>query len=117
MIKNISIAIILALFLFQSTAFAFDTDGEVIFKDTLYGATIGGLLGAMLYVGNQEDFSSKLSGGVIIGTIAGLVFGLHETDSFVELKDNKIKVAIPTPVIVPKEDGIEFAASLFKANF
>ena len=117
MIKKISIAAILALFLFQSSAFAFDTDGEIIFRDSLYGAAIGALLGTAMYGADQEDFGSKISTGVIIGTIAGLAYGLHETSTFVELKDDKIKLAVPTPIIVPKENGIQYTASLFKARF
>ena len=117
MIKKISIAVIFVLFLFQSSAFAFDSDGEVIFKDTLYGATIGALLGTALYVADQDSFGSKISTGVIIGSIAGIVYGLHETSTFAEVKDNKIKFAVPTPIIIPKENGVEYTASLFKARF
>ena len=117
MIKKISIAVILALFLFQSSAFAFGTDGEVIFRDTLYGAAIGALLGTAFYVADDDDFGSKISSGVIIGTLAGLAYGVYETNTFVELKNDKIKLAIPTPIIVPKEDGIQYTASLFKARF
>ena len=117
MIKKISIAAILALFLFQSSAFAFDTDGEVIFRDTMYGAAIGALLGTAFYVADNDSFGQKIAGGVIIGTLAGLAYGVHETNSFVELKDDKIKLAIPTPVIVPTEDGVQYTASLFKSRF
>ena len=117
MIKNISIAAILALFLFQSSAFAFDTDGEVIFTDTMYGAAIGALLGTAMYVADNDSFGTKISTGVIFGSIAGLAYGLHETNTFVELKDDKIKLAIPTPIIIPKEDGVLYTASLFKARF
>jgi len=117
MIKKISIAAILALFLFQSSAFAFDTNGEVIFTDAMYGAAIGALLGTAMYAADDENFASKISTGVIIGTIAGLAYGLHETNSFVELKDDKIKLAVPTPIIVPTENGIQYTASLFKAGF
>jgi len=117
MIKKISIAAILVLFLFQSSAFAFDTDGEVIFADTLYGAAIGALLGTAIYVADDDNFASKISGGVIIGTLAGLAYGVYETNTFVELKDDKIKVAIPTLIIIPKENGVQYTASLFKARF
>ncbi len=117
MIKKISIAAILALFLFQSSAFAFDTDGEIIFRDSLYGAAIGALLGTAMYGADQEDFSEKISTGVIIGTIAGLAYGLSETNAFVEVKDDKIKFAVPTPIIIPKENGVQYTASLFKAKF
>jgi len=117
MIKKIFVIAILSLIVFQSSAFAFDTDGEVIFSDTLYGAAIGGLLGTAMYVADQDSFGSKISTGVIIGTLAGLAYGLSETNTFVELKDDKIKMAVPVPVIVPQKDGVQYTASLFKARF
>ena len=117
MIRKIIVIAVLSLVLLQSSAFAFDTDGEVLFNDTLYGAAIGGLLGTAMYVADQDDFSTKISTGVILGTLAGLAYGLNETSTFVEIKDNKIKLAVPTPVIVPKENGVEYTASLFKARF
>lgn len=117
MIKKTLIAAILVLFLFQSAAFAFDTDGEVIFKDAIYGGAIGGLLGIAISVTDSDNLGSNISGGVIIGTIAGLAYGLHETSTFVEIKDNKIKLAVPIPIIIPKENGVEYTASLFKARF
>jgi hypothetical protein len=117
MFKKIFVIAILSLVIFQSSAFAFDTDGEIIFRDSLYGAAIGALLGTAMYGADQEDFGSKISTGVIIGTIAGLAYGLHETSTFVELKDNKFKMAVPTPVIIPKEGGVQYTASLFKAKF
>jgi len=117
MIKRIFVIVILSLVIFQSSAYAFEADGDVVFKDTLYGAAIGGLLGTAMYIGDQEDFGSKISSGVVLGTIAGLAYGLYETNTFVELKDNKIKFAVPTPIIVPKENGLQYTASLFKARF
>lgn len=117
MIKKVFVIAILSLVLFQSSAFAFEADGEVIFRDALYGAAIGGLLGTAMYIADQDSLGSKISTGVIIGTLAGLAYGFHETTSFVEIKDDKIKLAVPTPVIVPKENGVEYTASLFKARF
>lgn len=117
MIKKIFVITVLSLVLLQSSAFAFDTDGEIIFHDALYGAAIGGILGAAFYAADTDDFGSKMSSGIIIGTLAGLGYGLYETNTFVELKKDGIKVAVPTPVIVPEEDGIKYTASLFKTRF
>jgi hypothetical protein len=117
MIKKVFVIAILSLIIFQSSAYAFEADGEVVFTDTLYGAAIGGILGTAMYIGDQDDFGSKISTGVIIGTLAGLAYGLSETNAFVEVKDDKIKLAIPTPIIIPIEDGVQYTASLFKAKF
>jgi hypothetical protein len=117
MIKKFFVIAILSLIIFQSSAYAFEGDGEVVFTDTLYGAAIGGILGAAMYAGDQEDFGSKMSTGVVLGTLAGLAYGLSETNTFVELKDDKIKLAVPTPIIIPKEGGVQYTASLFKAKF
>ena len=117
MIKKIFVIAILSLVIFQSSAYAFEADGDVVFRDTLYGAAIGGLLGTAMYVADNDSFGSKISTGVILGTIAGLAYGLYETNTFAELKDDKIKFAIPTPVIVPKENGVQYTASLFKTRF
>jgi hypothetical protein len=117
MIRKIFVIAILSLILFQGSALAFEADGEIMFRDAIYGAAIGGLLGTAAYVGDSEDFGQKISAGLILGTIAGLAYGVMETNTFVELKDNEIKVAFPTPVIVPTEDTVQYSASLFKARF
>lgn len=117
MIKKIIVIGVLSLVLFQSSAFAFDTDGDVIFQDAMYGAAIGGILGAAMYAADTDDFGSKMSTGVILGTLAGLGYGFYETRTFAELDDDGIKLAVPTPVIIPQKDGLAYTASLFKTKF
>lgn len=117
MIKRILIIAVLSIIILHSNAFALETEGEVLFRDSLYGAAIGALLGTAIYLVDQDDFVGKFGGGVIIGTIGGLIYGFTETRSFVEIEKGKIKVAIPTPIIDKKDNSTQYSASLFKTKF
>lgn len=118
MIKKIFIFTLLSIMIFQAAAFAFETDGQVIFRDSLYGLAIGAVIGAAVYVADdREDFAQDVATGVIIGTVAGLGFGFYETRSFAEIEKNKLRFVIPTPVIKKKKDGIQYEAYLFKTEF
>ncbi len=117
MIKKILIIVVLSFMLLQSTTFALETEGEVLFRDSLYGAAIGALLGSAFYLADQDDFAEKFASGVIIGTVGGLIFGIVETSSFVEIEKDKVKFAVPTPIIENKNKGIQYSASLFKTKF
>ncbi len=115
--KKILVICMLSLFIFQSTAFAIESEGELIFRDTLYGAAIGALLGTAVFLADQNHFGEKLGVGVVIGTWGGLAFGVFETKTFVEIEKDKVKVAIPTPIIEKKEDGLQYSASLLRTRF
>ncbi|UCH44793.1 MAG: hypothetical protein JSV11_10920 [Nitrospiraceae bacterium] len=117
MIKRTFIALALSLFLFQGTALAVETQGEVIFRDALYGAAIGAILGSALYLADDEDFSEKLAIGVVVGTIGGVAYGFYETRAFVELENDTVKLAMPTPMIKKKRNGFLYYASLLKTRF
>ncbi len=117
MIKKILLISVLMLLLFQGGAFAMGTQGEVIFRDALYGAAIGGLLGSAFYLLDDNELGKKVAQGVIVGTIGGLVFGIAETTGMVEIENNRIKFAIPAPVIKKQKDGMLYSASLIKAKF
>lgn len=117
MVKRVLISAVLALIIFQGTACAFDGEGEVVFRDSLYGAAIGALLGTAFYVVDQDDFAEKVATGVIVGTIGGLFYGVYETRSFVELRQDEIRLAVPTPVIQQKKDSLVYSASLFRSKF
>ena len=117
MIRRILVIMILAIMIFQGTALALETQGEIWFRDALYGAAIGALLGSAFYLGDQDHFNRKLATGVIIGTVGGLVYGVMETTGFVEIENDNIKFAFPTPVIEITEDGFQYSASLFKTRF
>ena len=117
MIKRILIIAVLSLVIFQGAAFAVETEGEVLFRDALYGAAIGAILGGAFYLADEDDFANKFATGVIIGTVGGLVFGLSETNTFVEIEKDKIKFALPAPVIEKKQAGFQYSASILRTRF
>ena len=117
MIKRILGISVLIIMLMQGTAFAVDTQGEIIFRDSLYGAAIGALVGSAFYLLDEDEFGKKLASGVIVGALGGVVFGVAETTGMVEIEKDKIKFAFPTPVIKKQKDGTLYSASLIKAKF
>ena len=117
MIKKVLLITVFVLMLLQSAAFAFESQGNIVFRDTLYGIAIGAILGSAVYLADDDHFAEKLSAGVIIGAVGGLAYGLYETESFVELDRDKIKVAVPTPVIEKKDNTVQYSASLFRTKF
>lgn len=117
MIKRVLVISVLIIMMFQGAAFAMDTQGEILFRDSLYGAAIGALLGSAFYLLDQDELGKKLASGVIVGTLGGLVFGIAETTGMVEIEKDKIRFAVPTPVIEKQKDGVRYSASLLKAKF
>lgn len=89
----------------------------MIFRDVLYGAAIGAILGGAIYLAEEDDFGEKLGAGVAVGTIGGLIFCITETKTLVETEKDKIKVAFPIPVIEKKRDDLRYSASLLKTRF
>ena len=117
MLKKVFIIAVLAMLMFQGAAHAFESDGDIIFKNAMYGAAIGALLGGAFYLADQNDAGTKVGIGIAVGTIGGIVLGVSETRSFVEIEKDKIKVAVPTPIIEKKDEGIQYSAQLFKTRF
>lgn len=117
MIKKILIVAVLSLMLFQGAASALETEGEVIFRDALYGAAIGAILGTAIYMADDDNFGAKVGAGIALGTLGGLAFGVMETKTFVEIEKDKVKVAFPTPVIEKKGEGLQYSASLLRTRF
>jgi hypothetical protein len=122
--KNKIIAVFIAVTLFApalvSTVHARDSrgsQGEILFTDALYGAAVGGLIGLGSYAIDDKDLSGKVGAGVVVGAVLGLVYGLYETKSFAEYKDNKVQFAIPTPEVEIKGSETVYKVSLFKAEF
>jgi hypothetical protein len=115
--KKVLIITFLLLVFFQGTASALETEGEILFRDSLYGAAIGALIGSAVYLIDQEDFVEKVGTGLVVGTVGGLIFGFTETRSLVEIEKDNIKVSLPTPEIQRKNNRFLYSASLLKANF
>lgn len=116
MIRKYLIISVASVIFFANTAFA-QGSGQVIFRDTLYGTAIGALIGTAIYLADDDHFAQKFSTGVIIGAVGGLIYGLYETESFVEIKNKKVRVAIPTPVIEKKDETVQYSASLLRTRF
>jgi len=115
MLKRVLVLAILCIVVFQGTAFAtIETQGDVVFRDALYGAAIGAILGGAVYLADKDDLATKIGIGVAVGTIGGLFFGVMETRSVVEIEKNEIKFAVPTPSIERRGDGIMYSTSLVK---
>lgn len=116
MFKRIFVIAFLILLLLQGSAFA-QMQGDVIFRDALYGAAIGGLLGGAVYLADQDDLLTKLGVGVAVGTLAGLFYGAREAKALVELKDKDIRLAMPSMKIEKKDGETLYAADLLKVRF
>jgi len=116
MIKKYLVISVASLIFLAGTAYAQDS-GQVVFKDTLYGTAIGAIIGSALYLADDDHFAAKFSTGVIIGAVGGLIYGLYETESFVEIEKDRIKVAVPTPVIEKKDETVRYSASLLRTRF
>jgi len=117
MVKRLLVVTVLLLFLFQGVAFAAGTAGEVVYRDALYGAVVGAILGSAIYLVDQDDFAAKLGTGVAVGTLGGLFFGVAETRSLVEIKADKMKFALPSPMIRKRNSGILYTTSLLRVDF
>jgi len=117
MIKKILIIAVLSFMILQVPAFALETQGEVIFRDSLYGAAIGAILGGAFYLLDQEELDKKVASGVIIGTFGGLIYGVVENTSMVEIEKGNVRFALPTPVIEKEDDSYRISASLLKSRF
>ncbi len=117
MVKRILLVAVLSIMIFEGAAYAAGTDGEIIFRDTLYGTAIGAIIGTAVYLVEQRHFAQNLAAGILIGSVGGMVYGFAETDSLVELENDEIKFAVPAPAIRKEENGILYSASIFRARF
>jgi hypothetical protein len=115
MIRKVLIISVLLVFAITSSAFAaIETQGDVVFRDALYGAVIGGIIGSAFYIADQDDFAQKVGIGVLVGTVGGVAFGVMETRSVVEIENNEVKFALPTPVIQKRDGDIMYSTSILK---
>lgn len=122
-IKFICFLILICLLMsLNSNAFAREygkksTSGEVVFTDAIYGAAIGALVGVALVAIDDDDAGSKIGGSVLVGTLLGVAYGLHETKSFAEYRDGKLAFNIPDLTIEKTQNNMVYKLPLFKAEF
>lgn len=118
--KKIVVFVLIAVLLVEGSAFA-ETMGEVVFRDAMYGAMIGGLLGTALYLASgddDKDFLKTIGVGVALGTVGGLIYGAGvDAKSMAELDSKGFKFALPSPVVREKDGGLMVSASLLKVSW
>jgi len=117
MLKRIIIIAILIVMAFRATASASDTSGEIVFRDALYGTAIGAILGGAVYLIDDDELGKKMGIGIAAGTIGGLVFGITESRSMVEIKRGKMNLNLPTFAIYKKEKDSVLITNVLKIKF
>ncbi|NPA53746.1 MAG: glycine zipper family protein [Aquificae bacterium] len=114
--KKIIISIIAIFSILSSKSFALD--GEIIFKDALYGAAVGGLAGGALYLADSDNFGTKVGIGIFIGLVAGAAIGVYESQAaLVQLDSKEIKLALPQIEIEKNQLNTITKVYLFEAKF
>ena len=120
MLKKVLIITFVFLMLFQSAAFA-QTMGEIILRDTLYGAAVGAALGSAIWLIDPDDFEgyvSNLGIGLTVGILGGLAFGVVDAKtSFVSIDRDGVKFALPEVNIQKRGDEIIYSTSVLRAEF
>ncbi len=117
MLKKAIAGAVLMLILIEGAAFAAEQEGDVVFRDALYGAAIGAVLGGAIYLVDDEDFAAKMGVGVAVGTIGGLFFGVTETRSAVHIKKGEAKFGPPVIVVEKRNGATMFRTSLLRVDF
>lgn len=56
--------------------------GEIVFRDAMYGAVVGGLAGTAVYAIDAKDFGKKVGTGVLVGLLIGTAFGFFESSDY-----------------------------------
>ena len=112
------LAVVLALIISVFTTRSFALDGEIIFKDAMYGAAIGGLAGGALYLVDSNDFGAKVGIGVFLGLLAGAAIGVYESEgAFVQIDNGKVKLAMPDIKVEKNQLDTYTKVNLFGAKF
>jgi len=115
--KIVTLVLTLCLLVPGSAFAAGGSRGEVVFTDALYGAAIGGLVGSAAWLIDQKNAGAKIGTGLVVGTVAGVIFGVAETQSLVQVEDGDVKLAIPTPVVEPRDGHVTYAVNLLHIPF
>lgn len=116
--RVLGIALLVLIFFHTPVPAESASKGEITFRDALYGAAIGALIGSGAYLIDEKDFGEKLGLGVVIGTVGGLAFGVIETQYFVEMKKDDIKLsAFSLPALEKRGNDIRYSFYLIKVDF
>jgi hypothetical protein len=72
-------------------------DGEIIFRDAMYGTAIGAVGGLAVYaINGTKDFGPTVGTGVLLGLLFGVGVGIYESQTaLVEIDNGKVHVAVP----------------------
>ncbi len=72
-------------------------DGEIIFRDAMYGTAIGAVGGLALYAADGgKHFGKKMGFGVLVGLVFGIGVGIYESQTaLVEINNGKVYASIP----------------------
>lgn len=116
-IAALSMAVACAIATPPTRAAAGDTRGEVVFSDALYGSAIGGIVGGAAWLIDQNDAGVKIGAGLLIGTVAGALFGVADAQSVVEIDHGRVKVALPAPAVRATDHGLTYTVGLLSLPF
>lgn len=118
MIRHAVTSLVIVLTLTVGSAFSAETQGEIVFKDAMYGLALGAILGGALYLIDDRDLGTKIGVGVVLGTTAGAIYGLLDARSVVTVDSSRnIIVAFPSPLVQKRKNGAIFYSNLIKVDF
>jgi hypothetical protein len=95
---------------------------EVVFKDGLWGAGIGALIGTaqVLLIDDPEEELHRIPTAMAIGAILGVAFGLLEVSgafASYDVEANRLVIAPPMPRLEIAEGRRLVRLDLFEAKF
>jgi hypothetical protein len=95
---------------------------EVVFKDGLWGAGIGALIGVaqVLSYKNPDNEYYRITTGAAIGAIVGVVFGVFEASGAFASYDgerNQLAIGVPALQYTENEHGRKVMLDLLQAKF
>ena len=95
---------------------ALAVDGEIMFRDSMFGVAIGGTAGLAVYMIDSKDLGKKIGAGVLLGLIGGIAVGFYESNTaLVEIDGNQMKFGIPEIEVTQFEENKEIY-TLTKVN-
>jgi len=114
------IGLVLAACVLGGSVARAELKGEVIFRDTFYGALTGAIVGGALLVFTDEpqDHLNFVAYGAASGAIVGALFGAYEsTTAVAEFRDGNLYLALPTVRTRRVGGGIQAEADILRVPF